>query len=497
MQKPAATSDPAHQDAPKTTKQNGKRSIANVDEPEEPVAKKTNHEQVTKTTRRNSPKPDRRISPKPNGKAARAASPASTVAAAPTQTSSTSTAAAVPTETSSTSTAPPAAKGKGKGKGKRSINEVDEPEGPASKTAKTASESTRPAHRSSQKPRGRTSRSASKNARSKSRSVEPGTATQSEERGREAPLDTIPEEDAEASEANTQTAAALPAEDGAPNTRPTDQSAPETTTPVLRPEPVALAKRVKYIRGLMCEGLTIFDAAAISADDHKMPSDSTDRQDDIPYNVNPNITCEDVSEVLESIDQPVGPPPEDYSKAVTAPNTVTKGPWSEKHLMESPDSEFAKAGTEVGRSLTKMLSQPLAWECLTREERESLLELLPPRQPADANLSQFEYVKKCMNTDTFKSDAAQYCRDMQAGLMDSDYLRSCAEAMERRAAGEFEDFLDKRVVENWMPNEDEDDEDEDEAEDANAHASDAEEDDYGEDEGDDGDDDRYEGGEEA
>ena len=99
-----------------------------------------------------------------------------------------------------------------------------------------------------------------------------------------------------------------------------------------------------------------------------------------------------------------------------------------------------------------MLETPESWDSLSRAEQLELIAMLPnasvpPDWPETESLPNVPaaYIRK----NAFQQDCRLFQEDIQAGRYDKEWQRQAAEAMERRANGEFDDIKEKEFEEFW------------------------------------------------
>ncbi|KAI1067327.1 hypothetical protein LB506_004343 [Fusarium annulatum] len=122
-----------------------------------------------------------------------------------------------------------------------------------------------------------------------------------------------------------------------------------------------------------------------------------------------------------------------------------KSKWNADNLLTDPKSPLASA------DLRSILSNPMAWDILDKEEKAEILALFPDSQhilnpgtedacPDFASL---------MNDDSFRHDCAAYTENIAQGRHDPEWLAHAWAAHERRKMGDFDEFLDNRFRDEW------------------------------------------------
>ncbi|KAL1960028.1 hypothetical protein VTO42DRAFT_200 [Malbranchea cinnamomea] len=137
--------------------------------------------------------------------------------------------------------------------------------------------------------------------------------------------------------------------------------------------------------------------------------------------------------------------------------TVRRGPgrpskrdrWGEEFVTTNSKSPL------VNVDLVKLFANPHAWTCLEEEEKKEILALLPDHirpeaDPEDPNpiipsLSQ-EFLRYSNN---WRDGIRQYQLDLQQGRYDPEWLSHAAQAMEERAAGNFDKWKEEQFEEFW------------------------------------------------
>ncbi|KAF5622493.1 hypothetical protein F52700_10465 [Fusarium sp. NRRL 52700] len=122
-----------------------------------------------------------------------------------------------------------------------------------------------------------------------------------------------------------------------------------------------------------------------------------------------------------------------------------KSKWNADNILTDPKSPLASA------DLRSILSNPMAWGILDKEEKAEILALFPDSQhilnpgtedacPDFASL---------MNDDSFRYDCAAYTENIAQGRHDPEWLAHAWAAHERRKMGDFDEFLDSRFKDEW------------------------------------------------
>ncbi|OAA41716.1 hypothetical protein NOR_05224 [Metarhizium rileyi] len=126
-----------------------------------------------------------------------------------------------------------------------------------------------------------------------------------------------------------------------------------------------------------------------------------------------------------------------------APKRQSK--WNSDNILTDPQSPLASA------DLRSVLSNPLAWTSLSVEERKEVLSLFPDMAhtlDADTDDARPNF-ETLMNDDSFRYDCAAYVDHLARGRHDPVWLEDAWRAHDRRKAGEFEEWLGDKFVEDW------------------------------------------------
>ncbi|KAF4988571.1 hypothetical protein FGRMN_9691 [Fusarium graminum] len=132
-------------------------------------------------------------------------------------------------------------------------------------------------------------------------------------------------------------------------------------------------------------------------------------------------------------------------RKVVVKKTARKSKWNASNILTDSKSPLASA------DLRSILSNPLTWDILQKEEKAEILALFPDSQhilgagtedacPDFASL---------MNDDTFRYDCAAYTENISQGRHDPEWLEQAWAAHERRKMGDFDEYLDNRFKDEW------------------------------------------------
>ncbi|KAF4334497.1 hypothetical protein FBEOM_11676 [Fusarium beomiforme] len=146
------------------------------------------------------------------------------------------------------------------------------------------------------------------------------------------------------------------------------------------------------------------------------------------------------------------------STPATAPKKMTKGKrrvlvkkaplksrWNADNLLTDPKSPLASA------DLRSILSNPMAWDILDKEEKTEILALFPDSQHilSAGTEDACPDFASLMNDDSFRYDCAAYTENIAQGRHDPEWLVHAWAAHERRKMGDFDEFLDNRFKDEW------------------------------------------------
>lgn len=151
------------------------------------------------------------------------------------------------------------------------------------------------------------------------------------------------------------------------------------------------------------------------------------------------------------------PPP----KRTAAPPNAKKDPWGEEQLTTSSKSRLIDADLTASFQALNQLrnsyqltpqrqalfADPQAWEILDDAEKSELRALLPEHLSYNDDGS---LPKDFLRYDNdWRNGLRQFQNDLEQGRYDPEWLRQAAEAMEERAAGQFDKYKDDQYEEFW------------------------------------------------
>ncbi|KAJ4255381.1 hypothetical protein NW762_009376 [Fusarium torreyae] len=132
-------------------------------------------------------------------------------------------------------------------------------------------------------------------------------------------------------------------------------------------------------------------------------------------------------------------------KRVVVRKAARRSKWNADNILTDPKSPLASA------DLRSILSNPMAWDILEKEEKADILALFPDSQhilnpgtedacPDFASL---------MNDDSFRYDCAAYTENIAQGRHDPEWLAQAWAAHERRKIGDFDEYLNNKFKDEW------------------------------------------------
>ncbi|KAK5993686.1 hypothetical protein PT974_07122 [Cladobotryum mycophilum] len=125
--------------------------------------------------------------------------------------------------------------------------------------------------------------------------------------------------------------------------------------------------------------------------------------------------------------------------------TPKKHKWDAENIIIDSRSPLARA------NLRSVLSNPMAWSVLDKEERAEILSLFPDKEHIlDAGTEDAgPNFASLLNDDSFRYDCAVYTSNLAAGRHDPEWLASAWAAHERRKAGDFDEYLINKLQDDW------------------------------------------------
>ena len=123
--------------------------------------------------------------------------------------------------------------------------------------------------------------------------------------------------------------------------------------------------------------------------------------------------------------------------------------WETDHLLHNPDSRLLKLAAS---DLKKVLLDVRAWTCLSSEEKDELVSMLPggslPRLLEDNTEPDMlhEYLRY---NEVFADDLGRFVDQLANGELDPAWQIQAAEAMEKRARGDFDEWKEREFEEYW------------------------------------------------
>ncbi|KAL9003901.1 MAG: hypothetical protein Q9188_003263 [Gyalolechia gomerana] len=134
------------------------------------------------------------------------------------------------------------------------------------------------------------------------------------------------------------------------------------------------------------------------------------------------------------------------SKKRKAPTrAVKKDPYSLEELLTSSDSKLIDI--DLHGNLASFFSDPRNWAAVPESDKNFIRSLLPPHVELNDDGSIPTAFWKY--NPEFRLDCRNLQEDLRSGRMDPEWQRQAAQAMEERAAGEFDDFKEREFEEYW------------------------------------------------
>lgn len=105
------------------------------------------------------------------------------------------------------------------------------------------------------------------------------------------------------------------------------------------------------------------------------------------------------------------------------------------------------------RATQSVLSDSLAWDALSKEEKAEIIALFPDDEHILRGVNGGDEaclnLGTLLNDDSFRRDCAAYTRDIADGKHDPEWLAQAWSAHERRKMGDFDAFLVKEFEKAW------------------------------------------------
>ncbi|KLU89932.1 hypothetical protein MAPG_08899 [Magnaporthiopsis poae ATCC 64411] len=132
---------------------------------------------------------------------------------------------------------------------------------------------------------------------------------------------------------------------------------------------------------------------------------------------------------------------------LTAAQRRKKARWMAPSVYTSTRSPLADANKVDLRSV---LCHPSAWDGLSAAQQAKLLAVMPARFVKDAGTPAARPDALALsNSDDFRHDCARYVGNIRNGRHDPEWIRQAREAHDRRAAGDFDDYLRAKFKEDF------------------------------------------------
>ena len=92
----------------------------------------------------------------------------------------------------------------------------------------------------------------------------------------------------------------------------------------------------------------------------------------------------------------------------------------------------------------------MAWDVLDQEEKAEILALFPDSQHIlGSGAEACPDLASLMNDDSFRYDCAAYTEHIAQGRHDPEWLAQAWAAHERRKAGDYDEYLDNKFINDW------------------------------------------------
>ncbi|KAJ3574004.1 hypothetical protein NPX13_g4510 [Xylaria arbuscula] len=145
----------------------------------------------------------------------------------------------------------------------------------------------------------------------------------------------------------------------------------------------------------------------------------------------------------------------DLSHVVGLSYQIIKGGRSKydnpDEMLTNPNSPLVKA------KLRELLCSPMAWDILSKKEKEQVISKFPARSVIlDRNASRVwevhPDVTALLNNNNFRNDVARYQEGLKKGCHEPDWILGAQAAHKARSAGVYDEFLAADFEERWgMP----------------------------------------------
>ncbi|RSL76509.1 hypothetical protein CEP51_009905 [Fusarium floridanum] len=133
-------------------------------------------------------------------------------------------------------------------------------------------------------------------------------------------------------------------------------------------------------------------------------------------------------------------------KRVVVRKTPRKSKWDADNILTDPKSPLASADLRA----QSILSNPMAWDVLDQEEKAEILALFPDSQHIlGSGAEACPDLGSLMNDDSFRYDCAAYTEHIAQGRHDPEWLAQAWAAHERRKAGDYDEYLDNKFINDW------------------------------------------------
>ncbi|KAI2470297.1 Asx homology domain-containing protein [Annulohypoxylon bovei var. microspora] len=128
------------------------------------------------------------------------------------------------------------------------------------------------------------------------------------------------------------------------------------------------------------------------------------------------------------------------------------GTRKSKSKYDNPDEMLTNPRAPLAKiNLRDLLCSSKAWDVLSPEEKESVLNKFPDeKEILDVGTeSARPDIAALRNNDNFRHDAARYQEDLRKGWHDPEWIYQAQAAHKKRVAGDYDRYLATRFKEDW------------------------------------------------
>ncbi|KAL9073171.1 MAG: hypothetical protein Q9157_004840 [Trypethelium eluteriae] len=166
-------------------------------------------------------------------------------------------------------------------------------------------------------------------------------------------------------------------------------------------------------------------------------------------NSRPSRTKTRPSRLVEEIEAKPAKPSKPAASAPAAAKGKKAEKWDADHVVHSSNSRLVRL---TASQLKKVLLDTRTWACLSAEEKDELVAMLPeqslPRLLEDNTEPDMlhEYLRY---NEVFSDDVGRFLEQLEHGELDPGWQKKAAEAMEMRARGDFDEWKEREYEEYW------------------------------------------------